>query len=40
MQTLDPQNQQLAYGIYQHAEIRKTEIEKEKLEKSASLTKC
>ncbi|KMZ59542.1 putative Importin-7 [Zostera marina] len=40
MQTLDTQNQQLAYGIYQHAEIRKTEIEKEKLEKSASLTKC
>ncbi|KAG0476804.1 hypothetical protein HPP92_013645 [Vanilla planifolia] len=36
MQTLDFSHQALANGVAQHAEQRKIEIEKEKLEKAAS----
>ena len=38
MQTLDFHYQALANGVAQHAEQRKVEIEKEKLEKAAAAT--
>ncbi|KAM1158407.1 hypothetical protein ACFX13_032487 [Malus domestica] len=38
MQTLDFQHQALANGVAQHAEQRRAEIEKEKMEKAAAAT--